>query len=130
MKVGFTVGVWDLFHEGHVDFLKSAREHCDFLYVGIMADFWVKVQKGHDRPFESLELRTVNLRLTGLCDRIVVLDTLDMDPYLQMTDVWIKGVDQKNMRPAMWSNEVFVSRTPNISTTDLGKRIRLSQEKE
>lgn len=124
MKIGFTVGVWDLFHEGHLNFLKRAKEHCNYLYVGIMTDFWVRVQKGHDRPIESLEQRVVALKNCDLVDKIVVLDTLDMGNYLQMVDVWIKGRDQKNMRPNLWPNEIYIDRTPNVSTTELAKKLK------
>lgn len=130
MIIGFTVGVWDLFHEGHVNFLKEAHRHCDYLCVGIMTDFWVRIQKGHDRPFHSLEQRIVSLRQLGLADKIVVVDTLDVDMYLQMVDVWIKGEDQKNMRPFTWPNEIFINRTPDISTTDLIKKFRQLSDEE
>jgi cytidyltransferase-like protein len=130
MKIGFTVGVWDLFHEGHQKFLEKAKDHCDYLCVGIMTDFWVRVQKGHDRPFESLELRTTRLRETKLADKIVILDTLDVHPYLQIADVWIKSEGQKNMRPTIWPNEVFIPRTPDISTTEIAKKFRNFSEEE
>jgi len=129
MKLGFTVGVWDLLHEGHINLLKRAKDHCDYLFVGIMTDFWVRIQKDHNRPFESLAQRLVNLRNTNLTDKIIILNTLDMTPYLQMVDVWIKGSDQKNMLPIQWDNEVFLSRTPNISTTELIEKRRKSKDK-
>lgn len=122
MRIGFTVGVWDLFHEGHLNFLKEAKKHCDFLHVGIMTDYWVRVQKGHKgRPAESLENRIVNLKKLDIVDNIVILDTLDMSPYLQMCHVWIKGEDQKNMRPIEFANSIFIKRTEGISTTLLIK---------
>jgi len=130
MKLGFTVGVWDLFHEGHLNFLKKCKNHCNYLFVGIMTDFWVRVQKGHDRPYHSLEKRICNLRESELADKIIILDTLDIHSYLQMVDVWIKGKEQKNMRPNMWVNEIFIERTPNISTTELLKQIRKPTEDE
>jgi cytidyltransferase-like protein len=118
MKIGFTVGVWDLLHEGHINFLEKAKTHCDFLHVGIMTDYWVRVQKGHDgRPAESLESRIVNLRKLKVVDNVVILDTLDMSNYLQMCHVWIKGEDQKNMKPLEFVNSVFIQRTEGISTT-------------
>jgi len=120
-KIGFTVGIWDLFHKGHTNFLEEARKHCDILCVGIMNDYWVRVQKGHERPANSLEQRLVNLRESKLADKIIVLDTLDITQYLQMSDVWIKGNEQKNMLPQMWHNEIYIERTPNISTTMLIK---------
>lgn len=130
MKIGITIGVWDLLHEGHVNLLKKCKDYCDYLFVGIMTDFWVRVQKGHDRPFHSLEQRIVNVRNTNLVDKIIIIDTLDVEPYLQMADVWIKGPEQKNMRPFYWPNEVYIERTANISTTDLLKKIRKPTEDE
>jgi len=118
-KLGFTVGVWDLFHEGHINMLKECRKHCDYLHVGIMTDYWVTVQKGKNRPIDPLSYRLVNLRNSGLSDKIIILDTLDMSQYLQMVDVWFKGDDQKNMRPFDYPSTIFIKRTPGISTTTL-----------
>lgn len=125
MRIGFTVGVWDLFHAGHFKFLLAAKKQCDYLVVGVMTDYWVKVQKGKDRPIQNLDRRCWPLIKHELADKIVHLDTLDMTPYLQMSDVWILGEDQENMRPAL--NEltslqidvVRLPRTPGISTTML-----------
>lgn len=120
MKIGFTVGVWDLFHEGHKNFLYESKKHCDYLIVGIMNDFWVRVQKGHEgRPFHSLPLRIQKLREINIADKIVILDTIDMSQYLQIADIWIKGEDQKNMKPDNFQNCIYLKRTPNVSTTSI-----------
>lgn len=120
-KIGFTVGIWDRLHSGHINILTESKLHCDHLVVGIMNDYWCNVQKGHNIGIQSLQLRMENLRNSNLADKIIILDTLDMYPYLQMADVWIKGEDQKNMKPDTWNGTVYIKRTEGISSTKLRK---------
>ena len=51
-KVILTVGVWDLFHQGHLDFLKNIKKKYpnSKLMVGVLSDKSVKIKKGQNRP--------------------------------------------------------------------------------
>lgn len=116
--IGFTVGVFDLFHDGHRNILQAARTHCDYLIVAVMNDYWVRVQKGHERPAQSEQTRLLSVRNSGLADKAFLCDTLDMSAYLQVADVWVLGEDQRNMRPFDPPiRQARIKQTPGISTT-------------
>ena len=54
MIIGYTTGVFDLFHIGHLNLLKSAKGMCDKLVVGVTVDELVKYKgKSAMIPFED-----------------------------------------------------------------------------
>jgi len=57
VTVGYIIGVFDIIHEGHVNFLRFAKSKCDNLVVGVNNDSSVKASKGKERPINSLTVR-------------------------------------------------------------------------
>jgi glycerol-3-phosphate cytidylyltransferase len=38
IRIGYAPGAFDLFHIGHLDLLRRAKDHCDFLIAGVVSD--------------------------------------------------------------------------------------------
>jgi D-beta-D-heptose 7-phosphate kinase/D-beta-D-heptose 1-phosphate adenosyltransferase len=72
LKVGFTNGVFDLLHRGHLHSLSEAKRRCDRLIVGVNADASVKRLKGPDRPVQDEQARAAILAGLRAVDLVVI----------------------------------------------------------
>ena len=69
-KIGYTTGVFDLFHIGHLNILKRARLECDYLIVGITTDELAMSVKG-EKPFIPFEERMEIIESIKFVDEVV-----------------------------------------------------------
>jgi len=75
MKIGYTTGVFDLFHIGHLNLLRNARALCDKLVVGVTTDELVSYK--HKRSVISFAERLEIVRSCRYVDAVVPQETLD-----------------------------------------------------
>ncbi|MCD8266012.1 MAG: adenylyltransferase/cytidyltransferase family protein [Prevotellaceae bacterium] len=69
-KVGYTTGVYDMFHIGHLNVLKRAKERCDYLIVGVSTDELVLQEKGK-MPIIPFEERMAIVSAIKYVDKVV-----------------------------------------------------------
>jgi len=54
-RIGYAAGAFDLFHVGHLNILRNAREHCDVLIAGVVSDEMLREVKGIDPVIPTAE---------------------------------------------------------------------------
>jgi glycerol-3-phosphate cytidylyltransferase len=95
-RVGYAPGVYDLFHVGHLNMLRNATQHCDYLIAGVVTDEMAQRSKGN-RPVVPTEERLEIVASIRFVDEAVAEDVahkLEMWERLRF-DVIIKGDDWK-----------------------------------
>ncbi len=131
--VGYTQGTYDMFHIGHLNLLKNAKRHCDYLIAGINSDELVASYK-EKRPIIPLEERVAIVRAIKYVDEVVVTTTLDkmeMWDILRFDEIYI-GDDWKGN--ARWEETgkvletvgarlVFLPYTKDTSSTLLRQKL-------
>ena len=136
MKIGYTCGVFDLLHVGHLNLLERAKEHCDYLIVGVCSDEYVRVCKGKEAVIGECD-RTRLLAALKCVDKAEIV-SID-ETYDKMLawkrfgfNVLFSGSDWKGT--AAWNeyekqlaeincDVVYFDHTDGISSTILRERI-------
>ncbi|MBO6304045.1 MAG: adenylyltransferase/cytidyltransferase family protein [Selenomonadaceae bacterium] len=135
-RIGYTQGVYDMFHIGHLNLIKHAKERCEKLIVGVNTDNLVEKYKSRKTVIPENERVEIVRNLKDV-DEALLVDTLDKLALYEMLsfDAVFIGSDWKGN--ARWENTekvlstqgvdvVYLPYTPNVSSTIL----RLEKGKE
>ena len=134
-NIGYIAGVFDLFHIGHLNMFKRAKEMCNYLIVGVVSDEGVRLNKQAE-PFVPFEERIEMVRSCRYVDEAVKLPldfagTRDMFKVYHF-DVQFSGSDyehntywleEKKFLEENGSTMVFFPYTQSTSSTKLKKAI-------
>ena len=131
-KIGYTTGVFDLFHIGHLNILKRAKEQCDYLIVGVSTDEVVQSYK-HKMPIIPFEERCAIVEAIKYVDEVVPQTTMDkMVAYEKYRfDALFHGSDWKDSdmynkiideMAAVGVDVVFLPHTEGISSTIISEK--------
>ena len=135
--IGYTCGVFDLFHIGHLNLLERCKDMCDYLIVGICNDDYVNNIK-HKQPVINEIDRTRIINALKCVDKAVLVDIdTTNDKMLALNkfkfDVLFSGDDWKGTERYLKTEEQFKKEgvsieylpyTKEISTSLLKQRIK------
>ena len=135
-KIGYTCGVFDLFHVGHLNLLERCKNQCEQLIVGMCDDNYVREVKGKEPIIkEDDRLRILNaLKCVDKAEKVDIATTNDkMLAWNRFKfDVLFSGDDWKGSERYLKTEEQFkeigvvieyLPYTQGVSTTDIKNKI-------
>ena len=132
-KVGYTTGEYDMFHIGHLNILRRAKEQCETLIVGVTTDELCFKRK-HKYPIINERDRKAIVEAIRYVDRAIFQTDMDKIRTVKElgADVVFVGSDWKGTDA--WKqyekefatagcNVIYLDHTDGISSTILRKKI-------
>lgn len=137
-RIGYAAGAYDLFHVGHLNILKRAREQCDYLIAGVVSDEMLELTKNL-RPTIPLEERLEIVRSIRYVDEAVVETVPDkLETWRQVRfTTFFKGDDWRGTEKgerlerefaAVGVEVVYFPYTANTSSTVLRRALDIISE--
>lgn len=142
-SVGYTCGVFDCLHEGHLILLERCKELCDYLIVGICDDDYVRNVKNKEPVYLQEErLRILNaLKTVDKAELVSIKETEDKllaQKRFKFT-VLFSGDDWKGSERYKKTEEEFAKLgcsieyfpyTKGVSTTQIKEKLILQNKQQ
>ena len=137
-RIGYTQGVFDMFHIGHLNLLNNAKKYCEYLIVGINTDRLVREYKNKNTIIPEKDRASIVEAIKAV-DKVILADTLNKDEMLNNInfDVIFIGNDwEDNPRWVKTKNDmskhgidvVFLPYTEGISSTKLREELKKNED--
>lgn len=113
LKIGYLSGTFDLFHIGHLNLLRRAKQYCDYLVVGVHKD---ASHKGKT-TFISFEERCEIVKSIKYVDQVIPSEKEDCDVYLKgivKFDFLFVGSDYKGTERFNRYEQIFADKGVEI----------------
>lgn len=132
-RIGYAAGAFDMFHVGHLNLLRHAKEHCDILIAGVVSDEMLLANKGVETVIPTAE-RAEIVRAIGYVDDVhIETESSKLEAWRQVGFThFFKGDDwrgtEKGMRlerdfAAVGVEVVYFPYTAHTSSTRLRRAL-------
>jgi|TARA_B110000503_G_scaffold136239_1_gene218224 glycerol-3-phosphate cytidylyltransferase len=137
MKVGFTCSAFDLLHAGHVQMLREAKDHCDYLICGLQVDPSVdRAEK--NQPIQTVVERYSQLKAVRYVDEIIPYSSeADLNDILAMYHIDVRILGDEYREKDFTGKEIckrrdialyFNKRDHRFSSSELRSRVASAGE--
>lgn len=136
-KIGFTCGVFDLFHVGHLNLLENCKKQCETLIVGVCTDEYVEKVKHKDPVFSQEERFRIlsSLKMVDRVEYVSIEEVTDKELAQRIFgfDVLFSGDDWKDTDRYLKTEKEFAKigvsieylpYTKGISTTSIKESLK------
>lgn len=126
MRTVLTYGTFDLLHVGHINLLKRAKEHGDYLIVALSTDQFNSLK--NKSSYHSYEVRKQILESIKYVDMVIPENTWEQkieDVKKYNVDVFVMGDDWEGKFDFLKEqcDVVYLERTEGISTTMIKEQL-------
>ena len=132
-RVGYTTGVFDMFHIGHLNILRRAKEQCEYLIVGVTTDA-LCMERKNKAPIIAQAERVAIVDAIRYVDKVVLQSDMDkLQPVKEHNvDAVFVGSDWQGTPTweqyekefaAVGCDVVYLKHTDGVSSTILRERI-------
>ena len=132
-KVGYTTGVFDMFHIGHLNILRQAKEYCDYLIVGVTTDDLCFKRK-NKYPIINHHDRVEIVKAIKFVDKVIAQEDIDKMKIVNKYSVNVVFVGSDWQGTEAWINYEkkfaelgckveYIKHTDGISSSILRKKI-------